>query len=155
MAKESAVTMKSETLRSLLVDRELGELAPEVVELLDAYLATVPEARAEADTMARTVHTARETVRRFPELVATAPITATSRIEAIRPWFAPSLAYAAALIAVAGIAMWLGFRAGVSNSGADKTTVATRTIDHRFEGLWTQYHIVYDSGRPFVVAKLP
>jgi hypothetical protein len=145
--------MKSETLRSLLVDRELGELAPDVVELLDTYLAFVPEARAEAETMARTVQTARETVRRFPDLAATAPMTATSRVEAIRPWFAPSLAYAATLVAVAGIAMWLGFRAGVSASGTDKTAAAARAPDHRFEGLWTQYQIVYDSGRAFVVAK--
>ena len=145
--------MKSETLRSLLVDRELGELAPDVVELLDAYLASVPEARAEAETMARTVHTARETVRRFPELAATAPITATSPVEVIRPWFAPSLAYAAALIAVAVIAAWAGFRTGVSKSGADKTAVATRATDQRFKDLWTQYQIVYDSGHAFVVAR--
>ena len=101
--------MKSETLRSLLVDKELGELTPDVVELLDAYLTAVPEAQAEADAMTRTVETARETVRRFPELAATPTTTATLRTEVIRHWFAPSLAYAAALIAVAGIAAWLGF----------------------------------------------
>lgn len=147
--------MKSETLRSLLVDQELGELAPDVVELLEAYLATVPEARAEADAMAHTVHVARETVRRFPELVATPTATATSRVETIYPWFAPWLAYAAVLIAVAWIAAWFGFQAGVSKTGVDRVVVAARAPDHRFEGLWTQYHIVYDSGRAFVVAKQP
>ena len=38
--------IKPETLRALLVDRELGELAPEVKELLDAYIEAIPSARA-------------------------------------------------------------------------------------------------------------
>ena len=147
--------MKTETLRSLLVDRELGELAPDVAELLDAYLANMPEARAEADTMARTVHTARETVRRFPELVATPSTTnATSRVETIRFWFTPSLAYAAALIAVGVTAAWLGFHAGVSNRSVDTKVTVTRAPDHRYDGLWAQYQVAYDSRRgAFVVAQ--
>jgi hypothetical protein len=147
--------MKLETLRSLLIDKELGELAPEAVELLDAYLAAVPEARSQADTVTHTIHTTRETVRRFPELVATPSITNTpSHIEVIRHWFAPSLAYAAALIAVAGIAAWLGFHAGVSRQNVDTKVTVTRAPDHRYEGLWAQYQVAYDSRRgAFVVAQ--
>ena len=147
--------MKSETLRSLLVDKELGELTPDVVELLDAYVTSVPEARSQIDIVARTVHTTRETMRRFPELIATPSTTnATPRIEVIRRWFAPSLAYAAALIAVAGIAAWLGFHAGVSKQGVDTSVTVTRAPDHRYEGLWAQYQVAYDSRRgAFVVAQ--
>jgi len=147
--------MKSETLRSLLIDKELGELAPEAVELLDAYLATVPDARCQADIVARTVHTTRQTVRRFPELIATPSATnAASHIEVIRHWFAPSLAYAAALIAVAGIAAWLGFHAGASRQSVDTKVTVTRAPDHRYEGLWAQYQVAYDSRRgAYVVAQ--
>jgi anti-sigma factor RsiW len=148
--------MKSEILRSLLVDRELGELTPDVVELLEAYLTAVPEAQSEVNAITRTVETARETVRRFPELAVTPVTTATLRTEVIRHWFAPSLAYAAALIAVAGIAAWLGFHAGASKTGTGRVTVAARAPDHRFEGLWTQYQVVYDSGRAtFAVTQQP
>jgi hypothetical protein len=147
--------MKSETLRSLLIDKELGELAPEAVELLDAYLVAVPEVKSQADLVARTIHTARKTVRRFPELVATPSTTSvTSHVEVIRHWFAPSLAYAAALIAVGGIAAWLGFHAGVSRQGVDTKVTVTRAPDHRYEGLWAKYQVAYDSRRgAFVVAQ--
>jgi hypothetical protein len=147
--------MKSETLRSLLIDKELGELAPEAVELLDAYLAAVPDAKSQADVVTRTIHTTRETVRRFPELVATPSTTrVTSHVEVIRHWFAPSLAYAAALIAISGIAAWLGFHAGVSKQSVDTKVTVTRAPDHRYEGLWAKYQVAYDSRRgAFVVAQ--
>ncbi|HUJ11594.1 MAG TPA: hypothetical protein VL171_16395 [Verrucomicrobiae bacterium] len=145
--------MKPEILKSLLVDRELGELTPEVVELLNAYLDHVPEARAEAQATARTVETARETIRRFPELAVTPATTPSSRSEPIRSWFVPSLAYAAAAMAVAAVAGWIGFRTGISETHRDKTAIVARATDHRFEGLWTQYRVVYDSGHSFVVAQ--
>ena len=123
--------MKSETLRSLLVDKELGELTPDVVELLDAYVTSVPEARSQIDIVARTVHTTRETMRRFPELIATPSTTnATPRIEVIR-------------------------RYSLTGPGKrDPSVTVTRAPDHRYEGLWAQYQVAYDSRRgAFVVAQ--
>lgn len=146
--------MNPETLRGLLVDRELGELAPDIVELLDAYLEAVPAARSEANAIARTVGTTRETVRRFPNLAPTSEMEAEPRVIPMVSWLAPWLARAAALVAVAGLAAWIGYHAGVSGSSAGRTEVVARAVDHRFDGLWTRYQVAYDSQRAaFVVEK--
>jgi hypothetical protein len=146
--------MNPETLRGLLVDRELGELAPDIVELLAAYLEAVPAARSEADAMARTVSTARETVRHFPDLTPTSEAEAEPRVIPMISWFAPWLARAAALVAVAGLSAWIGYHAGVSGSSSGRTEVVARAADHRFDGLWTRYQVAYDSHRAaFVVEK--
>ncbi|MCY3767257.1 MAG: hypothetical protein OXH06_17705 [Gemmatimonadetes bacterium] len=42
------MTMKPESLEGLLIDRALGELSPEVTELLDAYLQANPAAAEQA-----------------------------------------------------------------------------------------------------------
>ena len=146
--------IKPETLRALLVDRELGELAPDVKELLDAYIEAIPSARAEADATARAVNTTRETVRRFPELAEPWPTKAAVRFELFRFRLAPSLAYAAALVLVSGVAAWVGYRAGVSKPSAEKSAGVTRATDHRYEGLWAKYEVGYDTRRgAFVVAQ--
>jgi hypothetical protein len=146
--------MKPEVLRALLADRELGELSPDVKELLDAYLEAVPSARAELDATTRTMSVARETVRRFPDLARTSEMETEPNIVSMIPWLVPWMARAAALIAVAGLSVWIGYRAGVSGGSADKTVAVARTADHRFDGLWTRYQVAYDSHRAaFVVEK--
>jgi len=150
--------MNLETLRALLADRELGELAPDVAELLDAYLEAVPAVRAEADAMTRTIRTARETVRRFPNLAPTSETEVESRGGPMIGWLVPWLARAMALIAVAALAGWLGYRAG-HIAGFSQTmpaggSTATRVADSRFKGLWTQYQVAYDFRRgTFIVAE--
>jgi anti-sigma factor RsiW len=52
--------MKTETLEALLLDHALGELSPEVVELLETHLAHNPEAAQQADGLASTVQLARQ-----------------------------------------------------------------------------------------------
>jgi hypothetical protein len=144
--------MNPETLRSLLVDCELGELAPDIVELLDAYLEAVPAARTEANAITRTVSTARETVRHFPDLAPTSEVE--SRVIPMISWLTPWLARAAALVAVAGLAAWIGYHAGASGNSAGNTEVVARAADHRFDGLWTRYQVAYDTHRAaFVVEK--
>ena len=146
--------MNPETLRGLLVDRELGELAPDIVELLDAYLEAVPAARSEANAITRTISTTRETVRHFPDLTPTSETEAESRVIPMISWLTPWLARAAALVAVAGLAAWIGYHAGVSGSSAGRTEVIARAADHRFDGLWARYQVAYDSHRAaFVVEK--
>jgi anti-sigma factor RsiW len=63
--------MKSETLDALLIDRALGELAPETNELLEAYLAQTPAAAGQAEATVRTVAEARRTA--VPSGPTTAP----------------------------------------------------------------------------------
>jgi hypothetical protein len=142
--------MKPETLRALLVDREFGELPPEVSELLDAYLEVSPAARAEAEAAARTIGTARETVRRHPELAPTVEAEAEARVIPIFYW----LARVAALIAVAALAGWFGYRLGQSSGPAKKPATAATAADPRFAGLWTRYQVAYDARRgTYVVAQ--
>jgi hypothetical protein len=157
------VTMKPETLNAWLMDRELGELSPEAAELLEAYLVAVPAARSEADAVARTVCTARETVRRFPELAPVIESASAFRVGPIRFLFNPWMARAAALIAVASLCTWLGYRAGISETPANKRIiagtarpphVAARVAETPFDGLWTQYQVGYDGHRKaFTVLK--
>jgi anti-sigma factor RsiW len=52
--------MKTETLEALLLDHALGELSPEVVELLETHLAHNPEAARQAAGLASTVQRARQ-----------------------------------------------------------------------------------------------
>jgi anti-sigma factor RsiW len=52
--------MKTETLEALLLDHALGELSPEVAELLETHLARNPEAARQADGLASTVQRARQ-----------------------------------------------------------------------------------------------
>ncbi len=51
--------MKSEMLETLLLDRALGELSPEVAALLDAHLAQNPDAARRAAELAGTLQLAR------------------------------------------------------------------------------------------------
>jgi len=150
--------MNSETLRALLADRELGELSSDVAELLDAYLEVVPAARAEADAVTRAVHTTRETIRRFPDLAPALETKVEPRGIPLVHWLVPQLTRAAALVAVAALAGWLGYRAGLTtaHSGATQAsnTTATPVADSRFQGLWTHYQVAYDPHRgAFIVAN--
>ena len=146
--------IKTETLRALLIDRELGELAPDVEELLDAYIEVMPSARAEVDATVRTVNTTRETVHRFPELAEPSPTKTAVRLELFRFLFAPSLRYAAALVLVSGVTAWVSYRAGVSKPSAEQSARVTPATDRRYEGLWAKYEVGYDTHRgAFVVAQ--
>ena len=146
--------MKPEVLRALWVDRELGELSPDVKELLDAYLEAVPSAQAEVETSKRTLSVARETIRRFPGLAQTSETEPDPNIVPMLPWLMSWLARAAVLVAVAGISVWIGYRVGMSGGGAARSMAAARAADHRFDGLWTRYQVAYDSHRSaFVVER--
>jgi anti-sigma factor RsiW len=52
--------MKTETLEALLLDHALGELSPEVAELLETHLTHNPEAARQADGLTSTVQLAQQ-----------------------------------------------------------------------------------------------
>ena len=52
--------MKTDTLETLMLDQAMGELRPEVVELLEAYLTHAPEAAREAAGLVATIRLARQ-----------------------------------------------------------------------------------------------
>ena len=132
--------MNPETLRALLIDRQLGELPPEIAGLLDAYLEAVPMARAEADSVAQTLNTTRETIRRCPDLAPAAETEAN--VIPIFLW----LARAAAVIVIASAAGWFGYRAGHAGK------IAPPVVENRVKGVWAQYQVAYDSHRGAYVA---
>ncbi len=70
--------MKPETLEALLLDRAMGELSPEVAELLEAHLAGVPDAARQAGGLAAVVQQARQAVA-LPEEAP--PPLATARLQ--------------------------------------------------------------------------
>lgn len=126
--------MKPEQLESLLMDRALGELEPEVAALLDEYLREHPEAQREAEQWLRFVAVAGEAVRAVPLVTARVgriPLAAGAR----------SLAVAAAVAALALVvvgAIWGGRvrPAGPNVEGRERAAVA-----------WAAYEIAYDPAR--------
>ena len=121
--------MKTETLRALLVDRQLGELPPDIAELLDAYIAAVPAARAEAEATAHTMSIARDTVRRYPELLS----EAEKKIAPVVLWL---LRAAAVIVFVAAVGWHI-----------HRTNKPSSVIEARAKSVWVQYQVAYDSRR--------
>jgi hypothetical protein len=101
--------MKLESLHALLIDRELGELSPEALELLEAWLAEHPETSGPATSIRRTLETASATVRRFPQL--SKPETNIVAFESLRSRLVP-LALAASIFILLGGTAWFAYRAG-------------------------------------------
>lgn len=138
--------MKTESLQALLADRELGELDPEVADLLDAHLAACPEARREAEAMARTVATVRAAFRSQPGVAAVRP-SPSHRLLAGRPW-PRILVQAAGIALLLGLGAAAGYLAGASATGLPATTLASAVpvapSGGRYEGLWTRYQPVVD-----------
>lgn len=101
--------MKPESLHALLIDRELGELPSEAVELLEAWLAEHPASAADVPSIRLTLATTSAAVRRYPELAR--PESNVITFPAPRFRWIP-LALAASILILLGGPAWLGFRAG-------------------------------------------
>jgi hypothetical protein len=100
--------MNQETLRALVLDRELGELSPEASLLLDAYLSEHPEWENESRRTADLLRLASESTRRFPERGHAVPSPASS-------WHGVStrlVAMAAAVVLFAGLAIVTAYQTG-------------------------------------------
>lgn len=70
--------MKTEHLEALLLDRALGQLAPDVADLLDDYLARNLPAASRAETLASTAQLAR--------LAVIPPVVPTARLAPAAAW---------------------------------------------------------------------
>ncbi len=118
--------MKTETLESLLLDRALGELSPEIGELLDAYLAQAPVDAARASRWSLVARLARAA-----EAIDD-PAQPLPRWHAPRHrprWMAPrELLRLAACLALGGFAGWSmgagGWQAGLRTRSKTSTPVA-------------------------------
>ena len=109
--------MNQQTLRALLLDRELGELSPEASILLDAYLAEHPEWENESRDTAELLRLATATTRRFPERghAGSSPVS-------FRPWTSHRiLAVAASVVLFAGLSIVTAYQIGRGQSTAAET----------------------------------
>ena len=88
--------MKSEALERLLTDRALGELSPDVEELLETHLQREPAARIEAAQIRETLRLARRALAAQPAVALPIPRP---------PWRLPFRVLAMAACFVAGLAL--------------------------------------------------
>jgi anti-sigma factor RsiW len=95
--------MNTESLEALLIDRALGQLSPEVEQLLAEYLASRPEAAHLAAELAETVALAASVLQQ-PAPRVTLPPQAVVSLP--RPRFRPVLAIAASFVAGACVSFF-------------------------------------------------
>lgn len=133
--------MKTESLHALIIDRNLGELSPEAVELLEHHLAANPPARAEAERILASLETTREAVLRHPELARVPVVAATAPKARWQPSRTLWLARAAALTLLAGAG---GFLAGRSSSPTAAVAKAEKSPEPRHESPWAKYRMSFD-----------
>ncbi|MBI4328036.1 MAG: hypothetical protein HY674_22625 [Chloroflexi bacterium] len=139
--------MKIESLHALLIDRELGELSAESIELLETWLAEHPESATAVSSIRRTLESARAAVRRFPELAR--PESNAIALPIPRFRLVP-LALAASILILFGATAWLGFRAG--QESAQKALAGNRgelgpappAYAVKSAGPWARYALASD-----------
>jgi anti-sigma factor RsiW len=118
--------MKTETLETLLIDRALGALSPEVAELLESHLIQNPDAVRHAESVESTVRLARTAVAGAPVSTGHAPpldrVRKTLRVRR-RQAFATELSKLAACLLL-GLTIGLIGRSGGSPAGAPEVSAA-------------------------------
>jgi len=139
--------MKPESLHALLIDRELGELSAEAVELLDAWLAEHPESSVAPGSIRRTLETTSAALRRFPELARAEHKSNVLAFPAPRLRLIP-LALAASILILLGGATWFGFQAGQqfaqkTASHQNASAVPRENLVNR-AGPWARYALASD-----------
>ena len=144
--------MNTPSLHALLIDQHMGELAPEVVELLEAHLAENARARAEAERIRQTLAITQQAVQVHPELARVeidddAPVQSPPRRHNRLTW----LAKAAAIAAMVGLAGAGGYIAGqksetVLTAAPAPAPVAEEPAAPRKDSPWARYRIAYEPG---------
>jgi hypothetical protein len=141
--------MNSTSLLALIVDQHSGELAPEVVELLEAHLTENAVARAEAESIRKALALTEETVLRHPELArvpaaeSVAPRVVTERRRAVPAW----LAKAASIALLAGVTGAGGYFVGQKNATTTTSPIAAtddKTRPPRKDSPWARYQLASD-----------
>jgi len=146
--------MKTESLQALLIDRQLGELPTETLELLEAWLAEHPESMHEALQAEEAVHWTRAAVRCFPELAR--PDREPGVLQFRSHWsrWMP-LAIAASVAALVGGAAWFGYRSG-EQSGLRQAHPALAPVARQQvgeAGPWARYAVVSGPGGGLTVVR--
>lgn len=136
--------MKPESLHALVIDQHSGELSPEMVELLETYLATNPAAREEAARIVEVLRITGEAVAQHPECVRVFPPTEIKPVRAARrKWASPLWLKAAAVIAFSALTAAGGFYIGSARSGSAVIASAT-PVAPRKDSPWARYRMALD-----------
>jgi len=139
--------MNSTSLHALIVDQHLGELPPEVVELLENHLSENPGARAEADRIRQTLAVTERAVSQHPDLAPVGPIDREDphQIPIVRSQPMSWLAKAASIALLAALASTAGFLLGKKQEatpGAATLAIANRTErPPRKDSPWARYRV--------------
>lgn len=143
--------MKPSSLHALVIDRHLGELSPEAVELLETYLADHPNAQAEAERIAASLQITHDAVLRHPELVArpeaAAPAVPARKTPRRSSWIHSWVARAAAVLLLTAAAGSAGFMAGRSEAPGTMTVAEVTSppaAQARKESPWARYRMTFD-----------
>lgn len=139
--------MKKEHLNALVIDRHFGELSAEVAALLDAYLASHPEAQAEAAHVIESLDLTGRTLTQHPELVRLEEPEPVVRAPMMLAPKGPMWARAAAVALFAALAATGGFYAGSNRSpeaSFSKNTEIMSPTPHGKPSPWTRYRMTAD-----------
>ena len=136
--------MKPESLHALVIDQHSGELSPEMVELLEAYLATNPTAREEAARIVEVLRLTSEAVARHPECVRVFAPTEIKPVREVRhKWTPPLWLKAAAVVAFSTLTAAGGFYLG-SARPEDSVIASTTPVAPRKDSPWARYRMALD-----------
>jgi hypothetical protein len=133
--------MNPPSLHALIIDQQLGELPPEVAELLETHLAQNAEARAEAERIRQTLTVTQQAMLLHPELARVG-----MGDPAPRGISAPWLAKAAAIALLGALAGAGGFFAGRKPEAVSVTTITSAPPAPRKDSPWARYRIAQGPG---------
>lgn len=139
--------MKTESLHALVMDHQAGELPSEVAELLESYLASNPEARAESEQLLNVMEVTRQTVIRYPELARTFDPVTTPEMIRISPPGWPGWLKIAALVVFAALMAMGGYHEGSGRAligFRDQEQARTKTETPRKDSPWARYRMQTD-----------
>ncbi len=136
--------MKPESLHALVIDQHSGELSPEMVELLENYLATNPAARDEAARIVEVLRLTGEAVVQHPECVRVFSRAEIKLVpEVRRKWTQPLWLKAAAVMVFSALTAAGGFYVGSARSGA-VVVASAAPVAPRKDSPWARYRMALD-----------
>lgn len=142
--------MNTSSLHALIIDQYMGELSPEVAELLETHLTQDADARAEAERIRQTLAVTQQAVIRYPELARIgANVETTTQRSARCGLRTPWLSKAAVIALLAGLAGAGGFFVGRKQESASIAAITTAPpalpLAPRRDSPWARYRIAHES----------
>lgn len=136
--------MKPESLHALVIDQHSGELPPEVVDLLETFLATNPAAGEDAARIVEVLRLTGEAVARHPECVRVFSHEKIKPVpEARRKRASPLWLKAAAVMVFSSFTAAGGFYVGSTRPEAS-AIANVAPVTPRKDSPWARYRMALD-----------